>query len=141
MESAQPNFPLSKWCKIFEKCDITLNPIHPSGINSKLSTYAQLFVTFGHQIIQLTPNGMKVMARVIPIYHCSFNPRVIQEFSVGVATEHYRLFKIFIPSTGRVRIAETIIWLPMVTSRYPPPPRMKFLAAPLMTCVLHFNRV
>ena len=84
MASTQLDFPLSKWCKILEKGNIILNLLCPSRLNPNISAYAQVFVTFDHQITTLTPNGMKVLAHVLTIYRCSFDTHVIKGFYVGV---------------------------------------------------------
>ena len=55
------------------------------------------------------------MAHVLPIYCRLFDPHTIKGFYVGVWMEHNRCFKIFIPSTVRVRIADTVIWSPHVS--------------------------
>ena len=64
---------------------------------------------------------MKLLAHVLPIKRCLFDLHAIKEFSVGVAMENYRWFKIFIPSTGRVRIADTIRWFPHGNLKIPTP--------------------
>ena len=51
---------------------------------------------------------MKVLAHVPPIYRRFFEPYALKGFYVGFAMEYYRRFNIFIPSTGGVRIADTV---------------------------------
>ena len=41
-----------------------------------------------------------------------FYPHEIKFLSIGVAMKHYHCFKIFIPSTGRVHISDTVRWFP-----------------------------
>ena len=97
MTSTCPDFLLSQWCKLIEQYDITLNLLHPSRLNPKLSAYAQVFGTFNYKKTPLPPPVMKVLAHVIPIDLLLFDPYAIKGFSVGIAMEHYRCFKIFIP--------------------------------------------
>ena len=52
---------------------------------------------------------MRVLSYVLPIYRCSFDLYEIKFFPVGVAMEYSLCFKIFIPSTDRVRISDTVI--------------------------------
>ena len=62
---------------------------------------------------------MKVLAHVLPIDHCSFDPHAIKVFSVGITMEHYRCFKMSIPSIGGVRISDTVIWFPHGSLKLP----------------------
>ena len=111
MESTHPYFPLSQWCKLIEQSNITLNLLRPSIINPKLSAYSQVFGNFDYQKTPLPLPGMKVLSHVLTIDRRSFYPHAIKGFYVGVVMEHYRCFKIFIPSTGGVHIDDTVRWL------------------------------
>ena len=53
---------------------------------------------------------MKVLAHVLPVDRCLFYLHAINGFSVGVAMKDYRCYKIFIPSTVKVLISDTIRW-------------------------------
>ena len=108
MASIHPDFTLSQWCKLVEQSNITLNLLRQSRINPKLSVYAQVFGSLGYQKSPLPPPVMKVLARVLPIDCRSFDLHEIKGFSVGVAMENYRCFKIFIRSTGGVYISDTV---------------------------------
>ena len=70
---------------------------------------------------------MKVLAHVLPIKRRSFDPHDIEGFSVGITMEHYRSFKIFIPSTSGVCIADTIRWLPHGSLKIPIPSKDELL--------------
>ena len=127
MSSTHPDFPLSQWCKNFEKGNINLNILQPSRLNPKLSAYAQVFGAFDYQKKPLPPPGIKVLAHVLPHNRCSFELHTIKGFSVGVAMEHCCCFDIFIPSTGEVRIDDTVRWFPHVSLKLPIPTKDKFL--------------
>ena len=110
--STHPYFPLSQWCKKFEQSNINLSLLRPSRINPKLSAYAQVFGALVYQNKSFPPSGMKLMAHVLPINCCLFEPHTMKVFSVGIEIEHYRCFKIFIPSNIGVHIYDTIRWFP-----------------------------
>ena len=112
MESTHSDFPLSQWCKLVEQGNINLNLLCPPRLNPKLSAYAQVFGAFYYHRTIFPPPIMKLLTQVFPIYRRLFDPNAIKGFSVGVAMEHYRCFKIFIPSTGGVLIADTVRWFP-----------------------------
>ena len=62
-----PVLSISKWYKIVEQGNITLNLLHPSRLNPELSAYAQLFGAFNYQKNPLPPPDMKVLVHVLPI--------------------------------------------------------------------------
>ena len=35
-----PNFPMSNWCRLLPRAELTLNLLRPSRLNPKLSAYA-----------------------------------------------------------------------------------------------------
>ena len=84
MASTHPDFPLSQWCKLVEKDDITLNLIHPYRLNNKLSAYSKVFGAFNYQKNSLPPPGMKLLTHVLPINRRLFVLHEIKGFSVGV---------------------------------------------------------
>ena len=127
MASNHLEFSFSQWCKLVEQGKITLNLLRPSRLNTKLPAYAQVFDAVYYQKTPFPPPGMKVMAHVLPIDRCSFYTHTIKGFSVGVAMEHYRSFKLFIPSTGRVCISDNTIWLPHVSLKLTIPYKDKLL--------------
>ena len=129
MESTHPYFPLSQWCKLIEQSNITLNLLRPSIINPKLSAYSQVFGNFDYQKTPLPLPGMKVLSHVLTIDRRSFYPHAIKGFYVGVVMEHYRCFKIFIPSTGRVRIYGTIRWFPCGSLKLPIPSKDELICS------------
>ena len=110
--STHPDFPVAQWCKLIQQANITLNLMRPSRINPQLSAYAQVFGLYDYSKTPMPPPGMKVLAHILPADRRSFDTHAIKGFSVGPAMEHYRCFKIYIPSTGGVRIADTVRWFP-----------------------------
>ena len=78
---------------------------------------------------------MKLLARVLPIDRHSFDLHAINGFSVGVEMENYLCFKIFIPSTGGVRIADTVRWFPHVRLKLPIPSKDDDLRTTLQSSV------
>jgi hypothetical protein len=110
--TASPNFPITQWDKLIDQANITLNLLRPSRINPQLSAYAQVFGAFDYNKTPLPPPGMRVLAHVLPSDRTSFGPHAIAGYAIGPAMEHYRCFKIFIPTTGRIRIADTVKWFP-----------------------------
>ena len=131
MSSTHPDFPVSQWCKLIEQANITLNLMRPSRINPQLSAYAQVFGQYNYQKTPMPPPGMKVLAHVLPQDRRSFDTHAIKAFFVGPAMEHYRCFKVHVPSTGGVRIADTVRWFPHNGLKMPIPSKDALLQATL----------
>jgi hypothetical protein len=126
-----PDFPVAQWCKVIDQANITLNLMLPSRINPQLSAYAQIFCQFDYQKTPMPPPGMKVLAHVLPADRRSFDTHAIKGFSVGPAMEHYHCFKVLIPSTGGVCIADTVRWFPHNGLKMPVPSKEALLQATL----------
>ena len=48
---------MKNWDLLLEQADVTLNVILPSRINSKISMYTELNITFGYNITTMAPPG------------------------------------------------------------------------------------
>ena len=70
---------------------------------------------------------MKLLPGVLPISRKYFDPHQINSFSIDVAMEHYHCFKIFIPSTGGVRISDTVRLFPHGSLKLPIPSKDELL--------------
>ena len=131
MSSTHPDFPVAQWPKLITQANITLNLMRLSRINPQLSAYAQIFGQFDYQKTLMPPPGMKVLAHVLPSDRRSFDTHAIKAISVGPAMEHYRCFKVYIPSTGGVHIADTVRWFPHDGLKMPVPSKEALLQATL----------
>ena len=94
LASTQPDFPLNRWDRLIDQCNITLNLMRASRINPQLSAYAQVFGAFDYNKTTLPPPGMKVLPHVLPEDCRSYAPHAIKGYSVGPAMDHYRCFKV-----------------------------------------------
>ncbi len=111
--STHPDFPLNLWDKLLPQCEITLNLLRSSRINPHLSAYAQLHGNFDYNATPLAPPGMKVLVHERPLERgSSWSPHNTEGWYIGPALDHYRQHRVWIPSTGAERIADTVTWLP-----------------------------
>ena len=62
LESVENIFPINIWCQIVKQADITMNLLLRSGINPRLSAYAQIFGTFGFNTTPMAQPGTKIIA-------------------------------------------------------------------------------
>ena len=61
LASVNKNFPIHLWCRLLPHCLLTLNLLHTSIINAKLSAYDQLHGAFDFNRTPLAPPGTKII--------------------------------------------------------------------------------
>ena len=74
LSSIDPKFPVHVWCIFMEQATITLNLLHPSWLNPKLSAYAQHNGLFDYNCTPLAPPGTKTMIHVKPNQRAPWAP-------------------------------------------------------------------
>ena len=114
LASTDPNFPLSNWCRLLPQAELTLNLLHPSRLNPKLSAYAQLEGAFDFTCIPLAPPGTHATVHEKPTQRCTWAPHGIDGWYIGPAMDHYQCYRVWIPSTHAERIADTIQFFPTI---------------------------
>jgi len=110
--SVDKDFPLHLWDKLLPQAEITLNLLRASRINPKLSAWAQLFGTFDFNRTPLAPPGIRVIAHEKPADRTTWSPHGDDGWYVGPALESYRCFTIWMWTTRRERICDTVSWFP-----------------------------
>jgi hypothetical protein len=106
--TTDPNFPLYLWDKLIPQANITLNLLHRSRLNPKLSAYAQLHGNFDFNLTPLAPPGTKIVAHNKPDKRNSWDPHGNTGWYTGPTMEHYRCYEVYIPKTQAYRIADTV---------------------------------
>ena len=66
LASVDPNFPLSKWDRLIEQTNLTLNLLRSARSDTKLSAYAYMFGEFNFSATPLAPLGTKSVAHIKP---------------------------------------------------------------------------
>jgi hypothetical protein len=110
--STHPDFPLNLWDKLLPQATLTLNLLRPSRINPQLSAHAQVFGAFNFDKTPLAPPGIKVLAHERAEERESFAVHSARGYYVGPCLNHYRCYRVYIPSTNSFRIANTVDWFP-----------------------------
>jgi hypothetical protein len=109
-------FPLHLWDLLLPQADITLNLLRGSRINPKLSAHAQVFGQFSYLRTPLGPPGTPVLMHEKPSNRGTWAPHATEGWYVGPALDSYRCYKIWLPTTRRLRISDTISWFPTAVS-------------------------
>jgi hypothetical protein len=112
LATADPDFPVSHWDRLLHQSILTLNLLRNSRVNPKLSAYAYLFGNFDFNKTPLAPPGTKVVVHLKATNRASWEYHGEEGWYVGPSMEHYRCVKCFIPSTNRVRDADTVKFFP-----------------------------
>jgi len=117
--SVAPDFPMHLWDHLLPQAQLTLNLLRPSRINPALSAHAQLFGAFDYNRTPLAPPGMRCVAHEKPHQRTSWSPHGVDAWYVGPALEHYRCFKVYIPTTRATRTIDTLDFFPHNDLRTP----------------------
>ena len=78
LDIVNKNFLVHLWCRLLPHCPLTLNLLRPSGINPKLSAYAQLPGAFDFNCTPLAPPVTKIIIRDKPTIRGSWATRVYE---------------------------------------------------------------
>ena len=112
LAGVDPSYPIRQWDKLLQLAEITLNLLHTSHVNQKLSAYAYIFGNFDFNKTHSAPVGTKLTVHVKPDKRKSWAYHTELGYYVGPAMELYRCFKCFIPATGGIRVADTVNFSP-----------------------------
>jgi len=108
--SCDPTFPLHLWDRLIDQAIITLNLMRTSTINNRLSAYAQLHGPFNFTATPLGPPGTKVIIHDKPGQRGTWAPHGTIGWYIGPAMDHYRNFRVYVPSTNSIRRADSLAW-------------------------------
>lgn len=115
LATCDPEFPLRAWDLLLPQAQLTLNLLRTSRINPALSAHQILFGNYNFNATPIAPPGTKVLVHEKPDQRASFAPHGITGWYVGPAPEHYRCYKVYIPSTNKTRITDTVQFFPHAT--------------------------
>ena len=108
----RPDLPLNLWDKILPKATLTLNLLCPSRINLQLLAHAQIHGSFNFDKTPLAPPGIKFLTHKCAKVREYFSFRSTRDYYVGPCLNHYRCYKLWIPTTNSTRVTNTIDWFP-----------------------------
>ena len=114
LASVDPNFPMYLWDRLLHQATITLNLLRPARLNPNLSAYAFSNGCFNYMSTLLAPPGIRVEIHEKPNNRPSFGYHSTSAFYLGPALNHYRCYRVFVPTTGQERIVDTIAFFQLV---------------------------
>jgi hypothetical protein len=110
--SVDTNFPLHLWDKLLPQAEITLNLLHGSRINPKLSAHVQMHGHFDFNRTPLAPPGIRVLVHIKPSERTTWSPNGADGWYTGPALDAYRCYTIWLWDTRATRVCDTLTWFP-----------------------------
>jgi len=89
---------------------MTLNLLRTLRINPRLSAWSQVHGTFDFNRTPLPPPGTDVLVHEKPSLRGTWSPHAVDGWYLGLATLHYRCYRVWILKTTSERIADTVVW-------------------------------
>eukprot|EP00957_Ditylum_brightwellii_P081293 6184015-Ditylum_brightwellii.AAC.1 len=112
LATCSPKFPIAEWDRSIPQANITLNLLHNSKVNPKLSAYAYVFGNFDFNVTPLTPPGTKVIIHKKSTHRDSWAYHGVEGWTIAPSLEHYRCVKCYIPDTVTEVDADTVKLIP-----------------------------
>ena len=106
--STHPNFPLYLWEDLLEQVMITVNLLRASRIHPHLSAFHSFTGAYDYTKTPMAPPGIKVVALTPTQVRETWAPHGKTGYYVGPARNHYRCYKIYIPTTRSIVTTDTI---------------------------------
>lgn len=114
LSSVHPSCPLLLWDDFLPQIEITLNLLRPATNYPNISAYQAIYGKhYNFKAHPIAPVGTQVLSHDPPQNRPSWAPHGTPGFYLGPSLQHYRSYRIFIPSTMSDRITDTVEWLPV----------------------------
>ena len=110
--AAYPYFLMQNWECLLEQADITLNLLCPSGLNPRLSAYAQMNGEFYLSLNPMESTEKKILVHYKPHNICTWAPHVHKGWYVSPTMLHNRCLTSYIPNMDKYRVSITTDFLP-----------------------------
>ena len=104
------SFPTNQWDALLDQVDLTLNLLRPCEIIPNKSAWEYVCGPYDYKTNPIGPAGAKVLVYENPNERETFADHGVEGFYVGPAWNHYRCFRVWIPSTRKFRISDTLSW-------------------------------
>jgi hypothetical protein len=98
---------------IMTQSTITLNMIHQSSINPKVSAQLQLYGHYDFNQAPMAPPDTRVAAHEKPEQRASWDPHSVDGWYLGPTLDHYRCYRVHINKTKADRIVDTVEFFPV----------------------------
>ena len=112
ISGAGPDFPLILWDTFVKQEHITINLMHNSRMNPKLSAHAHLFGTFNYDATTIALTGCKCIFHEKPSVRGTWSVHSLNAFYTTPVMQHYRCYVVHATKTLAKRVSDTVTFLP-----------------------------
>ena len=112
LSATDPTFPMHAWDELVPQAELTINLLRASNTNPSISAWEHVRGKYDFASTPIGPPGTAVLVYESPDSRASWAPHGVPAFYVGPALMHYRCFKVFVPSTSKTRVTDTLSWHP-----------------------------
>jgi hypothetical protein len=107
-----PDFLLHLWDHLFPQAEMTVNLLRKSRQHPQLSTASHYHGMVDYNKTAFIPPGFKITAHENPSQRRTWAPHGQHGYYLGPAMHHYRCQNVYISSTARERIVDTLEFSP-----------------------------
>jgi hypothetical protein len=112
LSSVDPSFPMHLWDRLLPQAEITLNLLRTSRLHPQLSAAAHYHGLVDYNRTAFALPGCKIIAHEKPGKRRTWAPHGKHGYSLGPAMHHYRCQNVYISTTARERIMDTLEFFP-----------------------------
>ena len=109
-----PYLPIREWDRPLSQCVITLNLLQNSRLKPALSAYAYLFGPYYLNKYPMALPGTRVILHEKPGNITSWGHHCTPGWYIGPSLDYYRYLQCYMPTTGIVRITDTLQYIPKI---------------------------
>jgi hypothetical protein len=110
--STDKAFPMHLLERLLPQAILTLNILHTSVINPKISAATHLDGKYEQNRAPMSPPGTRIISHETPNRRRTWAPHGKDGWYIGPALEHYRCYKVYINKTRSERVVETLGFFP-----------------------------
>jgi hypothetical protein len=112
LSSVDPSFPMHLWDRLLQQAEITLNLLGTSHLHPQLSAAAHYHGLVDYNKTAFAPPGCKIIAHEKPGKRRTWAPHGQHGYSLCPAMHHYWCQNVYISTTARDRIVDTLEFFP-----------------------------
>ncbi len=113
LASVHPSCPLFLWDDFLPQIELSLNLLRPAPNQPTMSAFKAIHGrNYDFAAHPIAPVGTQVLAHDPPSNRPSWAPHGTPGFYTGPSLQHYRSYRVYIPSTTSERVTDSVEWLP-----------------------------
>ena len=112
LATCDTNYPIHEWDRLLPQCELTLNFLHNSRINPKLSSWVILHGIYNFNKVPFAPPGTRIVVHNKPNQHHSWQFHGTEGWYIGPTSDQYRCLKCYLPIPRTEIMSDTIHLLP-----------------------------